>query len=514
MITLTALNPISTLLVTRAGTDSATGIPLSPARPAPQLSRRDGLSADLNRLGIKNRLKPAIICLLCCASVWLAPTRLTAQPQRPAATRSAPGENPASTTRKLAAEQNESVAELLSQLDSSNRLERLAAERRLLEQGPSILPQLPGSAAEVSPAVWTAVERIRNQLELVAIEQSLAPSRATIRGPLTTRDVLQTLSQQTQNPLQLKSLTAEQAARPWMADFDKASFWEILSSEEFLPAEPHVDLARLLQPQSNIKRDNPRPVAAMDSGAFLWQVRDIDRRPLFGSPNQHRLRLNLRLMWEPRLRVLFVRFRPGRVQPRCDSAPGLQPMLTPEAVIELPIRERGKLIEFPLDLTMTAAAPAAEFAVSGTAELEIAAREVPFEFALQQLHSRQQRRSGGVQVAGQIVSQSAAGTRMTTIVRLNVNYDRGGRAFESHRTWLYHNAIRLETADSEVYRPKLPLDIRQQSDGGVIIEYRFEHPLEKNADLKLVYQAPTLITRRSVPFRFEQLRIPPPIAGP
>ncbi|MGH7202381.1 MAG: hypothetical protein ACREJB_17380, partial [Planctomycetaceae bacterium] len=86
-------------------------------------------------------------------------------------------------------------------------------------------------------------------------------------------------------------------------------------------------------------------------------------------------------------------------------------------------------------------------------------------------------------------------------VRLAVSYDAGGPAFESHRTWIYHNEAYLEDAGGESVPPAGPLRTSLEGDGAVAVEYEFR-PLPSPLDqYRLVYVAPTLIVETPIAFR-------------
>ena len=89
-------------------------------------------------------------------------------------------------------------------------------------------------------------------------------------------------------------------------------------------------------------------------------------------------------------------------------------------------------------------------------------------------------------------------------LRVTVSYDTGGPAFESHRTWVYHNAAWIE-ADKE----RLPLtdfDALLQTDGSVQLEYRFSG-LPRNKKLRFVYEAPTLLLDVPFDLAFEKVAV-------
>ena len=98
------------------------------------------------------------------------------------------------------------------------------------------------------------------------------------------------------------------------------------------------------------------------------------------------------------------------------------------------------------------------------------------------------------------------GTQMAT-VQIAVSYETGGPAFESHRTWIYHNQVYLETkAGTRIERSK-SFTTELQADGGVAVGYTFEN-LKKKADAyKFVYVAPTLILNVPVEFEIKNITV-------
>ena len=73
-----------------------------------------------------------------------------------------------------------------------------------------------------------------------------------------------------------------------------------------------------------------------------------------------------------------------------------------------------------------------------------------------------------------------------------VSYDVGGPAFESHRTWMFHNAVYLETETGQRI-DFTEYDTAQQGNGGVAVSYRWENLVAPATRYKFVYEAPTLI---------------------
>jgi hypothetical protein len=118
-------------------------------------------------------------------------------------------------------------------------------------------------------------------------------------------------------------------------------------------------------------------------------------------------------------------------------------------------------------------------------------------------------RRGGVSVSlkRSKLSADAGGNRMLT-ARLAIAYDTGGPEFESHRTWIYHNDVRLESPDGTAYAPDGGFDVTQQSNGGVEVDYRFSGlPDRVLREWQLIYVAPTLLIDVPVELTFENVPV-------
>src|SRR5207253_2219181 len=120
------------------------------------------------------------------------------------------------------------VARLLNQLDADTRAERVAAERRLLELGPDVLPLLPPPELLRSAAVRDAVGKIRVELEQRKARESVLPSRVTLHGKQPVARALDEIARQTGNRVETASLPAAWLDRAVELDFDAVPFWQAI----------------------------------------------------------------------------------------------------------------------------------------------------------------------------------------------------------------------------------------------------------------------------------------------
>ncbi len=98
------------------------------------------------------------------------------------------------------------------------------------------------------------------------------------------------------------------------------------------------------------------------------------------------------------------------------------------------------------------------------------------------------------------------GTQKAT-VQIAVSYETGGPAFESHRTWIYHNRVYLETKTGKRIERSKSFTTKLQADGGVAVGYTFENLTNDPAAYRFVYVAPTLILNVPVEFEFKNISV-------
>lgn len=394
------------------------------------------------------------------------------------------------------------VQRLVAELDSPRRNQRADAETRLRELGPRILPLLPAPADVRSPSVRSALQKLRGQLEDELAESALKPVTATIQGPASVDQFAAELAQQTGNP---GPLSASRHATT-VAGLSNTSYWLAIRKLE----EQGVATIPLIErpTAASLLGEDVIPRTDCAVGVFRVAVVSADRRPLVGKARQDRLRLRLWLQVEPRLRALFVRFRPAAFTATDALGQRLPSLLSSDALIELLGSDGQQTFPVTLDLVVSSDWGSTSVHLSGQFEVELAAQRVPFEFKLGDLQQSRHKRAAGVDLE---VARLEAADRQV-LLRVRTAYDRGGTAFESHRTWLYHNAAWLTTDGRQHIKPQLPLDVRQSQDGAIQIHYRFEIDGPDQDQLRFVYEAPTLIAKRTVAFSIPELTIPQPNA--
>lgn len=407
------------------------------------------------------------------------------------------------------------VRALLQELDADQRARRQKAERELLDLGPAILPVLPPPELLPSHAVRTSVTRIRLILERRQAQESVQPTRITTSSSLTFGDWLRQVEAQTSNHIDATAVAASTLNSPIDRTIQQGTFWEVL---EAAVLQKHLRI--LFVPDSSTLLLGPETISGADApwktvidGPFRVAVESVKPRKVTGNSQQQRLRTELSVAPEPRLRALFLKLAAkdfqatgpgGRIFPAADAA----------AQFDLPLGEGGRYVRWNLDFSANSALTEAEIfplKLEGRAMMQIAAASEHIRFTDLVGGAGTARRRGGVTVAVQKIQAKLQpdGTQNVSL-KVLVAYDTGGPAFESHRTWIFHNEVYLDLQEGAPLPPNGGFETDLQTNGAVGVTYHFQGLTGRLADYEFVYVAPTLIVDVPVKFQLDGIRPPNP----
>jgi hypothetical protein len=417
------------------------------------------------------------------------------------------------------------VERLIAALDADSREVRTAAQRELLRIGPRVLPHLPPPELLPDSAVRATVRRLRLVLEEQQARESVRPSRVTLTGRMPLGKALQKIHEQSGNTFD----SPELLQRPVQVDFRDTPFWEafdtLAAQVRFGWSLRGASGAIRIQP---FDRDEGRAAAVDATGVYRVAVVSAGLRPIAGASDERLLRMVVRLTAEPRLRPLFLRYVGSDLQASVGDRTFAA--FSPDAKQEIPFGEGGKDVRVTWDFRVPADVEIMEAALNAKTTVLTAAGREKIVFTDLESSVGATRRRGGVTVsladvafreradarieahpdreirdgAAAVVAAAEPGERSARI-RVAVGYDTGGPAFESHRTWIFHNEAWLETADGR----RIEYDgftTELQRDGAVAVEYEFDHLAAGTGDYRFVYLAPTLLI--DVPIDVKLTKIP------
>jgi hypothetical protein len=421
------------------------------------------------------------------------------------------------------------VQRLVLQLDAHTRRERDQARDALLALGPPILPLLPEDRAIASAAVRQTVGEIRARLQHESALASLRPSRVTLKGTFPLREALARIAAQTGNEFDTTALDDGSLARSLAVDFESRAFWsacdEVIATADLDYGA--VQKGRLQLIRTATANLPPRPIAVADQGAFRVAVTLATIRPFAISRTRFALRIAWNLRAEPRLRPLFASISGSDLQAgfRSPNAGGAQPAYTglrpisPRAKLELSLEEGQVPLELTSDFEFPSGEARPDVEFGGSFSVEMAAGPVRFVFDDLAAANQPLQRAGSVAVRLRAAEIPAGDKPGMAQVVVSAVYNQSGPAFESYRTWMYHNEVWLEakSKDGRRIRPGPLVATQREADGGFAVEYNFADVSGGPADYRLVYVAPTLITPTPVQFQLRNIptaRAPQPGVQP
>jgi hypothetical protein len=409
------------------------------------------------------------------------------------------------------------VDRLVRQLDADTRGERAKARDGLLTLGPKILSLLPEDRTISSAEARQSLHEIRLRLQQNFAIESLRPSRLTLNGTFPLRAIFSQVAAKTGNQFDTHDLGEALLARNFTVDFDSRSFWsacdEVTSEAGIRYGNVSKGRLRLI-PASHPALD--RTLAVADDGAFRVAVNSATIRYSVVSKTGVLLRVVWSVRGEPRLRPLFARIYGRDLQATATDNRGpaspasakaalvtLRP-ISPAAKLEISTEEGRQALRLSTDFEFPARMSSPRIDFGGSFTVEMAAGPTRFVFD-DLMKDRSPKRVGNVVVRLREVEIPASGKAGDARVEISVAYDQSGPAFESYRTWLYHNELWLESRDGRRLLPQPRTATRWQDDGALAVEYNFAGVTGTPAGYGLVYVAPTLVTQSPVQFQLRNI---------
>ena len=367
-----------------------------------------------------------------------------------------------------------------------------------------ILPLLPDERTLASPAMREAVGEIRARFERDSATATLAASRVTLRGRFPLKEILARMTAQTGNRFDTSAVDPKLLSREFQVDDNSPPFWTAIDD---LSKQAGLSYASDQKPHSlGLASDGEasrHELAVTESGPFRIAILSASLRPSF-SPSPKLLRIRWSLRAEPRLRPLYASIAARQFSASTDTT--AFKLLTPTAKWELSMGEGSQLLELDSDFEIPPKSAPRVVTFGGSFEVEMAAGPQRFVFDDLTSTRRESRKFGGATVALQHVELPPAGEKAGNAkIEISLVYDQGGPAFESYRTWMYHNEAWLETKDGRRIKHQPIISTRRQGDGSVAVEYNFADVPGTPRDVRFVYVAPTLIAPVPVEIRFPKI---------
>lgn len=421
-----------------------------------------------------------------------------------------------------AQELRSTVDKLVGQLDADQRQVRNVAKAALLKLGPAILPHLPATELLPNEQVRNVIRGIRRELERRKAREAANASRVSLQGPHSLADALKSISEQTGNKIDSSQLATETLAKSRDFKLVNAPFWVALNEVcESASAEIASNASDGIKTQSSpsvqlvaVGAEVHMPTHADLQHAIRVQVAGVSLRPLFGDAKHHKLRVGLEFHAEPRLRPLFLKYGGADISASVGTDPSAQvllPLANGDDSLELPLGENGRRIAIHADFRVPIALNVESANTHGELTMQCAAATERIRISNIAVSRGASRRRGGVTLLARRVDVVERDEKLDLSVQCVLTYDTGGPAFESHRTWVFHNRVflqsqKLPNSPQESIEPT-SFAIDGQANGGVMVTYQFRGLPPHFRRAAFEYHAPTLIVDIPVRFRFQGIRV-------
>lgn len=412
----------------------------------------------------------------------------------------------------------EQISQLISQLDSNQRTVRQRAEIKLVGLGKPVLSLLPPPELLSSNSVKEALQRVRLQIEKRAAIDSVKATFIKLKGKYSLQKILFEMTKQSGNQFDTTKLPESVLAKMIEVNYEDTSFWKTIDdltrkyalSYQFNDSNGALEFH---QDRRNQQKSALEKKRVCYNGPFRITIENLHRRPVTGSVKRELLRATFLIQVEPRLRPLFLNYASRDIEARDPLNQRLLPF-SPDARYELPLGEGGKGLKFTMNWIVDKTQIPGTIQIEGHLKLELAAETLPISFDNLIQSKGAIRRRGNISVKLIEAEKIKNNATSELNIRIAISYDFGGPAFESHRTWIYHNRAYLQDPQGMKYWLNGSSQTTLENAGKISVLYQFTGLPRTESHYQFTYLAPTVITSAAIKFQFEKIPFPDQTSRP
>jgi hypothetical protein len=409
------------------------------------------------------------------------------------------------------------VAFLQHQLQSDKTAERDAAEKELLDLGPKVLDHLEPVDNRTPTDIVQRLQRIRKELETVAVREVTQASKVTLQGKMKLGDALGGIREQTGNDVAMPGETPDVLVnREIELDLEDVDFWVAVAkvmSEGQLEVDPYAgkpgqlrltptQAARIAAANPGLPDPKPKPVAPPRnaSGIFDLMVTKVNASRNLLNPELNYCNVTVRVRWEPRVQPVSIDLPVSSIS-AIDEFDNSIAIPNPDGVISGLVQPEIPELEFSIPIGLVDRQIEVINSLDATIDAVLPGRTEIFRFKklgnLDPGYS-QQKAGATVTFEGIIKNDDLFG------VKVRLSFEEDNNALESHRGWAFNNPMHLVDENEEKLEP-IALETISQDNAEVVIRYYFERDPE---DLTMIYNSPAAIVK--VPVKISLKNIPLP----
>ena len=411
--------------------------------------------------------------------------------------------------------------QLIRQLNDDQATRRDEAEQAILKMAPinnvdeydAYLEKLPKPIDGMPAEVRLRLERIRKQIETKQSSSVLAPSRLALSADeMNLEELFEQIHKQTGNQLldHREQFGQDAIPHPVTIELNDEPFWpaldKILDAADMTvyPFSREEALAVIDREKGAL----PRAEGASYAGPFRIQAANVIARRNLRSSEQQKLRVELEIAWEPRLRPIALSQPIESLEIVAEGGTAVE-VANSQAVLHVEVQPGSHATELTIPLVLPPRSVNKLASFKGTLSALVPGRLVEFKFQNldQPLTKNASQERGGVEVT--LTSIRKNQELWEIHMRLKVNSTETG--LESHRGWVFSNLTYLLNKQGELI-DHAGFETTMQSKTEVGLAYFFDLPdVDSNEDLSdytWVYRTPAAIVRMPVKYELKDILLP------
>lgn len=396
------------------------------------------------------------------------------------------------------------VRKLVRQLEDRDRETRDEAEAALRAMGSPVLSLLPGIDDRTGGELKQRLLRIRDHLEKQRVIETTSESRFTLQGEMTLSEAFASIQEQTGNSIVDYRSRLNQNSDNTQLDLDleDVAFWKGLDQlldEAGLTIYTFVGEPHTLAVVAADEGAQPRADRGSYQGLFRVEPTNLVLERNLRNPAADLLRMNIEIIWEPRVLPILIRQDLEDIQLATDNRESIAVSQT--GTIQLPVQPGVAAIDIRLPLDLPSRDAKQIVSLKGKFTALVPGGDVTFEF--NDLAGRNvQQKKGGLTVVLDRVRRNGSVQQIYIKLRL----DQASESLQSHLDWVENNKIALLDpngipADDPGYEKYFERDNE--------VGYSYIFPIEEELKgWKLVYTTPAGIAEIPVVYELTNIDLP------
>lgn len=396
--------------------------------------------------------------------------------------------------------QKADVLDWVDGLNASSLSRRKDSEKKLIQAGPDVIQWLPEASDQLSIETSERLDRIRAKLTSVRTksESKLDLNQVRLGNISNLGEALEAISRD--SGVEFEHTADESKSVSPIAT--PLPFWHAL---DFVLDAAELDINFYGGDEGTlllVPREKSRP-SRVDSAAYAGVYRieptSVTSRRSLSQPDLSGLNVAVQISWQPTTTPIGLTIPVNQLSGRLSDSSMLKPQ-TSSDTIDVATNSDLAMSEFFLPMQLPADQPKTIKSLSGTIRAMLPGKRQTFELPLSKVAAS--KAIDAMTVTIEEVRQNGP----LHEIRVGVELKDADRSLESHRHWIFENAVHVTRKDGS-RADHLGYETFRQTNSGVGIGYLFDLG-EAAGDATLIYTSPTTVIQNEVSFVIQDIPMP------